>query len=179
MKKYWIIVDGKPVGPFTKSELKFREDFRGDLPVWTAELTDWTTVENLPELACMLPINEEKKDEESAAPPIPEEEQPTPQPQPIFGSQIPPQSAWINPQPAVSVNEPRPNSYIGWNILMLICCSPIVGILGIVFGSQVNLRWMRGDVEGAKKYSEMAAWCLIISIVLGLVSIPFQIALAL
>lgn len=165
MKKYWIIVDGKPQGPFTSSELKMRGDFTAELPVWCNELPNWTTVGQLPELACLLQPTDEAIQSEQ------------------FGSrqQEPEQSSyngWI-PQSAMAAavvsGEKPPKTFIGWNLFMLFCCCLIGGVIGLIFGSQVNSRWQRGDVEGAKKASEIAEWCVIISIVAGLISWPFQL----
>lgn len=167
MKKYWIIENGKPIGPFTSSELKVRRDFTATLPVWCAELPDWTTVGQLPELACLLP------------------EQSEPQQQPrtntAFGGYSG-TSAWLGQnlteqQVRASVateSVRRPNTYMGWSILLLICCCLPLGIAGLVFGSMVNRRWLNGDVEGARKASENVEWCLIIGIVAALVMWPFQ-----
>lgn len=173
MKKYWIIVDGKPVGPFSQSELKVRNDFGAQLPVWCAELPDWTTVGNLPELACLL---EEEVPAEEAQPAVAEKPQSEPKAtfDNIAGMRA--SAMWIDTKGPEEIDGmKRPSSYIGWNILMLICCCLPGGIVGIIFGSQVNSRWMRGDARGAQKASEIAAWCLILSFVIGLVAWPFQL----
>lgn len=188
MKKYWIIVDGNPAGPFTSSELKARRDFVASLPVWSNDLPDWTTVGELPELACLLEVVENTVDQAESdsrgveppaiVPPAIEAQEPcapaTHQPS------SPAPGAWIPRQPSfvaavAPVGEKRPKSYIGWSIAMLFCCCLVGGVVGLVFGSQVNTRWERGDFEGARKASEAAEWCVIISIVLGLISWPFQL----
>lgn len=175
MEKYWIIVDGKPQGPYTADQLKNRRDFRADLPVWTSRLTDWTTVSQIEELASLLPDEEEEREEERV------EEQPQQQEVADFVEQTVEQQPQPQPQTTGWVNlnreiagEQRPSSYLGWNIAMTLCCCLPAGLIGIIFSSMVNQKWQRGDVEGARKASESAAWCLILSFVLGLVGIPFQ-----
>lgn len=175
MKKYWIIVDGKPVGPFSPSELKVRRDFTASLPVWCAELPDWTTAGAIEELASLLPSVEQPAEE------APEPEKPCPPEIPLRDNrpQPEPRSSWI-PRGAYvaavqAAGEKRPSTFIGWNIAMLFCCCLPAGIVGLIFGSQVNSRWERGDIDGARKASAIAEWCVILSIVLGLVSWPFQL----
>lgn len=157
MKKYWIIVDGNPQGPFSPEELAARSDFSASLPVWYNGLPDWTTVDRLAELAALLPA--------AVAPEEPVmHQQPRPEPQP--------QSAWVRmpAQPA----EPCPATNLGWNIAATLCCCLPAGIIGIIFSMQVQRRWMQGDIEGARKASDNAAWCFMISVVLALVIWPFQ-----
>lgn len=181
MKKYWIIVEGKPQGPFSASELRVRRDFTSTLPVWAESMADWTTVAEVEELAAMLAaeqVLEEAAAQESQQqpPPHPPRQAYTPEPprQPLFGW-TPTSGTFQRPSDV----EHRPKNYIGLNIGVLICCCFIGGILGIVFGAQVNSKWERGDVEGAKRSSEIAAWCFIISFTLGLVTWPLQLVLSL
>jgi len=177
--KYWIIENGNPIGPFTKEELKVRRDFTADLPVWCSELTDWTTVGQLPELSCLLePVEEETHAADmnyTDTGQLPAEEaatQPQAAGQSMFGA---PATPWIvTAQPEKIDGVERPKSYMGWNIIMLLCCCLPGGVAGLIFGSQVNRNWMRGDVKGALKASEYAQWCIILSIVIGLVAWPFQ-----
>ena len=54
------------------------------------------------------------------------------------------------------MEQPRPKNYLIESILVTIfCCQPF-GIVGIVFGSQVNSKFSLGDYEGAKDASENA-----------------------
>ena len=160
-KKYWIIVDGKPQGPFSAEDLKLRRDFTSELPVWTTGMADWTTVgqvEELRELATEAAT--ENPEQSSVAETAPRQQEPQ-------------RGRWVA-EATVEQGEPIPNTYLGWNIAMTLCCCMPMGVAGIIFSSMVKQRWYRGDIEGAKKASEIAAWCLILSIVLGLVSWPFQ-----
>ena len=173
MEKYWIIVNGLPQGPFTSGQLKERSDFTADLPVWRDGLPEWTTVGQLDELNCYLPSASEPKEDVPEPPRAPAE----PPRQPMFGG-LPGMAQgaqWVRPVMAQEINGvKKPENYMVWNILATICCCLPLGIVGIVFSSMVNQKWMRGDVEGAQKASERAAWCLMVGIVLGLVAAPFQ-----
>lgn len=167
MKKYWIIENGKPVGPFSQSELKVRRDFTAELPVWCTELPDWTTVGEFPELACLLetPAEEQTPIEEPAAEPVSE---------PVFEQQ-PSMQPFILVTPPDEINgTKRPKSYMAWNIVALLCCCLPAAVVGLIFSSRVNQKWMRGDVEGAVKASDYAQWAFIISFTLGLITWPFQ-----
>ena len=60
---------------------------------------------------------------------------------------------------------PPPNNYLVWAILTtILCCLPL-GIVSIVFSSQVNTKWAQGDFEGAQKSSirarQFAMWSAI------------------
>lgn len=173
MKKYWIIENERPAGPFTADELKVRRDFTASLPVWCSDFADWTTVENVPELACLVTEeageeqetvvmeeinveNEHERQSQQAAP----EQQRTP---------------WIITSIPDEINGTRrPKNYMAWNIVMLFCCCLPAAVVGLFYSSKVNVKWMQGDVEGALKASEYAQWCIILSFVLGLVAWPFQ-----
>lgn len=172
MKKYWIIEDGQPKGPFSEQDLKVRRDFTAALPVWCADYTDWTTVGQVPELACLLDVIEEEAP--VAGGPVATE---IPQ---INVSEEPKATPWIITTAPDEINGvKRPKSFMGWNIAMLICCCMPAGVAGLIFGSQVNRHWMQGNVEKARKASEYAEWCVILSFVLGLVAWPFQMIFSL
>lgn len=177
MKKYWIIENGHPVGPFTQSELKVRRDFTADLPVWCAELPDWTTVGRLPELACLLP-DDDISESEAGVVEEPAESSAAPFAEPAASAPVeqPAAAQWIITAPPEEIDGVRrPKSFIGWNVAMILCCCMPVAVAGLIFGSQVARHWMRGDVAKAQKSSEYAEWCVILSFVLGLVIWPFQL----
>lgn len=183
MRKYWIIENGKPVGPFSQSELTVRRDFTAQLPVWCNELPDWTTVGELPELACLLqeqPLQEQPQQEEQVE--VEAEttfEAPSQQPeQPRFTEEQRQRNPYINilVAPPDEINGvKRPKSYMGWNIAALLCCCMPVAVAGLIFSSQVSRYWMRGDLDRAVRASEYAQWAFIISFTLGLVTWPFQL----
>lgn len=180
MKKYWIIENGRPVGPFTQAELKSRADFRADMPVWFKDLPDWTTVGQLAELSCLLPETDTAEEQKKTEVTVNSEEEPQQQ-NPFNFTMGGAQSQWINTASAARRMQPedingikKPNAYVGWNIFILLCCCIPTGVVGIIFGTQVNRCWFRGDIRGAQKASEIAQWCIILGIVLSLVAWPFQ-----
>ena len=73
-----------------------------------------------------------------------------------------------------------PQNYLVWAILSTICCSPIFGIVSIVFASQVNSKFRAGDVAGAMEASRKAKTWAIVAAVVGVVCgfIGFLVGLA-
>ena len=71
-----------------------------------------------------------------------------------------------------------PPTYLGWSIAALILCCMIPAIVAIIYASKVSSRYSEGDYEGSRKASDIAEIWLIISVTLGLVSIPFWVILS-
>lgn len=106
-------------------------------------------------------------------PPRPEPYRPELQrPQPYTsGAPLPPPpapAAYSKPMP------PKPPTYLVWSIISVILCCMIPGIVAIIYSAKVTSRYEEGDYEGSMRASESAELWLIIAIVCGLVSIPFQ-----
>ena len=69
-----------------------------------------------------------------------------------------------------------PPSHLVWAILStFFCCIPI-GVVSIVFGSQVSSKWATGDLEGARRASANARTWAIVSAVCGVIFWVFVIA---
>jgi|BarGraIncu00222A_1022003.scaffolds.fasta_scaffold88867_2 hypothetical protein len=62
---------------------------------------------------------------------------------------------------------PPPN-YLLWAILTTIFCFWPVGIVSIVFSTQVNAKWASGDLEGAQASSRKAKTFAIVTAAVGL-----------
>lgn len=166
MKKYWIIDNGRPIGPFSADDLRVRRDFTASLPVWYEGLPDWTTAGALPELASMLEQPQ----------PQPQQQSFQPQGQQPFTAATS-SSAFVN-YAAAPLTAKKPRSLIIWNAILIFFCF-IPGIIGVVYGMKTNRMWRLGNEEGALRASNAASWCLIIGIVLTLVITPFQIVFTL
>jgi len=72
-----------------------------------------------------------------------------------------------------------PNNYLVWAILTtILCCLPL-GVVSIVFSTQVNSKWAMGDAQGALKASSNARNFAIASavaaVVLGVVWLFFAV----
>lgn len=200
MKIYWIIVNGQPKGPFTPDEISELGVVTPGLRVWRKGLTQWVAITDVPELAHLLDGKvdisanpdatvETVEVEEVTAVEVGESARPAepaqPQPYADGGDTAAPAggsfSSWGNTSSssasADTTVEPMPQTYLPWNVLATICCCIPAGIIGIIFSAKVSKKYNEGDMAGARKASEAAAWCLMIAIVLGLVSFPFQMFL--
>lgn len=92
--------------------------------------------------------------------------QPQPQPQPV----------WDWQREATVPDEPCPPAYLAWSIIVTILCCQVLGIAAIICSAQTKQAYGRGNLAKAKKMSEWAQWLIIISIVLGLMALPVQLA---
>lgn len=107
-------------------------------------------------------------------------------PEPVAPTYVPPQPIPqpYNPpyagirQPVADEEEPKcPPSNLVWAILATILCCQVTGVVAIIFGAMVGGKYREGDYEAAKKYSDRAAiWCMV-SLVIGIVYVPFALVL--
>jgi hypothetical protein len=59
-----------------------------------------------------------------------------------------------------------------FNILGIVSCLPVIGIIGLIFALQVNSKWQMGDYAGAQSASDTAK-------ILGIIGLVCFILLAL
>ncbi len=66
----------------------------------------------------------------------------------------------------------QPKNYLVESILVTICCCLPLGIVGIVFASQVNSKFAAGDIEGAQLASNDAkkwmTWGIIAGVIINI-----------
>lgn len=76
----------------------------------------------------------------------------------------------LNPELDQSMNQGiRPKNYLVESILVtILCCLPL-GIVGIIFATQVNTKFDAGDYAGAEKASKQAKQFMMWGLILGLV----------
>lgn len=163
----------------TEEQIAMR-NLPADTLCWREGLDSWIPVSEVPELAHLFAEETEKPEETDAeitTPPAPS--------QPVI-VQAPPISQ--QPQPAShapmqiklqAVPVTCPPTYLVWAILSTLCCCLPCGIAAIIYASGVKTKFNGGDIEGAMKYSERAALWVILSFVLGLISLPFQMIFSL
>lgn len=172
---YWVIIDGTRLGPMEKDAIR-NLNIGPNTPIWRSGFADWKTASNVPELADILieklPDVPPQTVNCNIATPYYQ------QPQPYYTLPLQQQQHQIQ-QPDLRQNQPMPSTYLAWSIItMLICCIP-TGIVALIYSCKVSSRWATGDFDGARKASETAAMWIIVSVVLGLIIIPFQILFAL
>lgn len=127
--------------------------------------------------ATLTPEEEWAKDLGIRYTPADREQSTTPPPTPSSNVTPPP----VNPTPQQTQfrqqQEPMPNTYLLWSVLMTICCCMLPGIVAIIFSAQVSSKYHAGDIEGAKRASDMAQTFIIISFVLGVLWNTLQLPL--
>lgn len=193
--EYWTIIDDRHAGPYTADELTGM-GIKPDSPVWTSGLPDWVEASEIEELRIAI----ERRDAPAAVPepvlspaqePVPVPASDTavpvsnlPQEEEHIPGQIPCQPAPVQPsaprwdwqQEPATPDGPCPPAYLAWSIIVTILCCQIPGIAAIICSAQTKQAYNRGNLAKAKKMSEWAQWLIIISIVLGLISMPIQLA---
>jgi hypothetical protein len=192
--EYWIIVYNRHAGPYSARQL-LDAGLTADTLVWHEGLTDWTRAADVAELAEGLAAQ---------ANPAPESQTPEPQGRDYGysassagyntsatntsgyapsneatdyrGSATTPTGNDSTPTGSV-VDEPCPPAYMVWAVIATIIFSTLFGAIAIIFSFLTKTAYYRGDLAKAKRNSERAQWFIIISIVVGVISIPFQLAL--
>lgn len=140
--KIWIHLNGMQQGPYDLEQLRTMA-IGPDTPVWYEGLTGWLPASAAPATAVLF-----------------SEPQPTPPPTPAAQQQA--------NMPAT----PPPPTHLAWAIVLtVLCCSPL-SIAAIVTGSMSSSRYNAGDVDGARRLSEITEWLLILAIVLAFISAP-------
>jgi len=80
-----------------------------------------------------------------------------------------------------SVSPPPPN-YLVWAILSTILCFLPLGVVSIVYSTQVNSKWAMGDWAGAqdasKKAKSFAIWSAVAAVIIGVLVVIFFVLLA-
>ena len=80
-----------------------------------------------------------------------------------------------------SVSPPPPN-YLVWAILSTILCFLPLGVVSIVYSTQVNSKWAMGDWAGAqdasKKAKNFAIWSAVAAVIIGVLVVIFFVLLA-
>lgn len=84
------------------------------------------------------------------------------------------------PYGAYGVQGTPPPNYLVWAILStVLCCLPL-GVVSIVFSTQVNSKWAMGDVAGAQaasgKARNFAIWSAIAGVFLVIVVVILRFA---
>lgn len=183
--EYWTIINDRHAGPFSATQL-VEMGITANSPVWTAGLPDWVEAAEIEELRLLLsapePIQQIEVEVEPAqqldveVEPIPQvEAEPTQQPYPEQPYHQPYQGQW---QAAPAPGEPCPPAYLVWAVIVtILCCIPL-GIGAVICSAQTKQAYRQGNLLKAKKMSDYAQWFIILSIVLGLLSMPIQLAFA-
>lgn len=173
--EYWIIVNEQPQGPFIIEELA-KKRIAPDTKVWRTGLSDWVEARTLEELDYV--IAQESHDDE----PDQRGSQDTPDvPPPTLGYGSPAMRAHYVSQQAMEAQTipEQPNTFLGWNIVMLICCCLPAGVIGLIFSLLSASRYRQGRYELAERWSRRAEWMVIVTFTLGCMAWPFSVLMQL
>jgi len=158
--QYWINHNGVQSGPVDLDGLK-QMGLTSSAYVWHEGLADWVKITQLPELqGCYEMV-----------------EQPAVVGQP-YQPQQPADAAVAHPQ-AVQPEQPEqpepcPPTNLVWAIISTVLCCIPTGIVAIIYALKVTNKYREGDIEGAKRASEVGAWWCIATIILGIICQPFM-----
>lgn len=169
--QYWINHNGVQSGPVNLDALK-QMGLTSAAYVWHEGLSDWVKITQVPELQGVYDLAGVEIGESAAAEspvaPAPEQQVPVER-QPYQPQQQPYQPQYAGQQPA----EPCPPTNLVWAIISTVLCCIPAGIVAIVYATKVTKKYQAGDLEGAKRASEVGAWWCIAAIVLGIICQPF------
>lgn len=158
--QYWINHNGVQTGPVELDAIKEMK-LTSKAYVWHEGLSEWVNITQVPELQGVYVVETEQAEAVTGQPYQPVQ-QPASQPVQPVGQQP--------MQPEVA--EPCPPTNLVWAIITtLLCCLP-AGIVAIIYALKVQNKYREGDIEGAKRASEVGAWWCIVSIILGILSWP-------
>lgn len=175
--QYWINHNGVQSGPVDLEDLK-QMGLTSRAYVWHEGLADWAKITQLPELQGLYemeagePIDLQQEapvtgtDEPVVGQPYQQRQEPQPT-QPQYAPQQP-----YAPQGALS--EPCPPTNLIWAIISTVLCCIPTGIVAIIYALKVTNKYREGDIEGAKRASEVGAWWCIATIILGIIIQPFM-----
>lgn len=166
--KYWFILNNKQIGPIAEEDIN-QVDFNANTPAWHDGLRDWVPAGQIETLRAVI----ERREAAAWAPynAAPAAAAYAPQSAPQVAAQP------HRPISPVAQTDERPSNYLVWAIISTLLCNLIFGVIAIIFASKVNSAYERGDIAGARRNSDRAQWCIILSIVLGVIWSPFQLAL--
>ncbi|MDE6717935.1 MAG: CD225/dispanin family protein, partial [Muribaculaceae bacterium] len=81
--------------------------------------------------------------------------------------------------PPADNGETMPQTYLLWAVLALVCCCLPAAIVAIIYSAQVSSKFYARDYEGARRCSERAQIWIIVSIVLGIITMALYFPLML
>lgn len=158
--QYWINHNGVQSGPVDADGIK-ELALTSRAYVWHPGLSDWVKITQVPELEGLYEVVDEPA---TVGQPL--------QPQNTAPAQQPMNPQPVNTQPAEGATEPCPPTNLVWAIITTVLCCLPAGIVAIIYAMKVTNKYREGDIEGAKRASEVGAWWCIVSIILGILSMP-------
>ncbi len=193
MRQYWINFKGNQQGPMSIDQLA-QLGLDESAYVWHSGLPDWVKITSVPELSMLLSGNAQPTEQHPEAaseevPELPEQEPETTGEdvpsldnvvaEPAHPQQVAPVQYQQYQQQGVPLEEaPKcPPTNLVWSIIATVLCCSIPGIVGIVFAFLTKKYYREGNLDKAQRMSDYGAWAVILSIMLGLISMPLSCAM--
>ncbi len=151
---YWLIIDGKRIGPVTLEEVIANPQLTPTTPVWHDGMDDWAEAALLPELEVLFG-----------------DSSPLPPPPPVTEPERYRPRDYRRPQEEPA--PPMPSTYLLPAILITICCCSPIAIVAIIYASKVSPAYYRGNYAEAERMSNRALIWVIIAFVTALICCPF------
>lgn len=161
--KIWIHTGGVQNGPYTKEQIAAMH-LPAATPVWYEGLAQWMPACQAPELADLF-APESAEGSESTGEVV--------ESVCVETRESGTQPAWAAAATAEQL-PPRPATFLAWSIILTLCCCTPFSLAAVVCGAITNMRYGRGDYEGARRMSRATEWLVIISITLGIVGLPIS-----
>lgn len=162
--KIWVYLNDIQQGPYTLEEFASLP-VTASTPVWYEGLERWMPAGEAPATAAYFgAISEETVSNESEAETVSKIIYP------VSNS-----GAQLSLNDVEDKDNPCPPTFIGWSIFTLICCFPIGGIVALILSNMVSNYYRAGNYHSARRMSEAAEWTIIISMVIGLMTMPLSI----
>ena len=167
--QYWINHNGVQSGPVDLDAIK-EMGLTSQAYVWREGLKDWVKITQMPELQGYYEMLAE-----AAAPQQPQATEQPADRQVVTGQPYQPQPQYTQPQYTQQpATEPCPPTNLVWAILSTVLCCIPTGIVAIIYALKVSNKYREGDIEGAKRASEVGAWWCIATIILDIIVQPFM-----
>lgn len=69
----------------------------------------------------------------------------------------------------------KPSNWVWQAVLVTLCCLPVFGVVGLVYGLQVNPNYYAGNYERAERMASRARMWTLIGLVVGIIYIIFSV----
>lgn len=154
---FYIDENGSQHGPLTVDHFVAKRCLQPETMVWTNTLTEWQRADSIEELqVCLTPICSSTCTD--TPPPIQNAHQNT------FHKS---QQYQNNQQYSNRQQRPplKPETWLVWNILsVVLCCTLIPGVIGIIYSSKVDNYWAMGEYAEAERAASTAKIMFFISL---------------
>lgn len=186
--KVWIYLDGRQQGPFEKEELSSIEGFGPSTKVWFEGLAKWYPAGELEQFHEFFSPEAEQKEQHEAD--STDHDAAT-----NVGADVNTQlnaATGVDTQASAGQSryapgriyrsitkptDPCPPTFIGLSIFLLICCCSPISLAALVSSICVTSFYNNGNINKARRASEVTEWLIMVAIALGIIPLMFMLSL--